>query len=198
MARQTLIGRVAAILAVAATVLLGACATPGHGLRQQLDETTGVTVTYSSPMLLVRDTPAYGAYARSFVELGALEINRMGSRRYFLWVNTWNTDRVATMAEHRDGFETVMLVVDGEPLSLDVHSWTPGAIGLSESVHPRLVIATADAFYAVTTNQLALIAGASDLWLRTSGADSREFHLWDRQEAALADLAAFVDYAVEP
>ena len=172
---------------------LGACATPDATVEQRLDEGTGVTITRAqTPPLLVRDTPAYGAYARSFVQVGALEVNRMGTRQYFLWMGTWNTDRTASAGEHRDGFDTIMLFADGEPVTLDVHGWTPDAIGASHPAYVRPFATSLEAYYRVTINQLAMIAGANDIWLRTSGTQPREFQLWDEQRAARADFGEFV------
>ena len=44
----------------------------------------------------------------------------------------------------------------------------------------------------VTINQIALIALADDLRLRTGGKQPRDFQLWDEQAAARADFAEFV------
>lgn len=181
-------------LVLAITMLVtGACSTTQPAVDQQLDEGTGVTVSYArTPLLLVRDTPAYGAYARSFVQIGALEINRMGAREHFLWMSTWNTDYRADAEEHRDGFDTAVLFVDGEPVTLDVHGWTPGAIGASRPAYTRPFATSLEAYYRITTNQLAMIAQANDLRLRTSGAQPRDFQLWDEQRSAKADFAEFV------
>lgn len=174
-------------------LVLGACSTTLPTVDERLDETTGITFSYArTPFLLVRDTPAYGAYARSFVQVGALEANRMGTREYFLWMSTWNTDALASADEHRDGFDSAVLFVDGEPMTLDVHGWTPQAIGASTSVYTRPFATSLDAYYRVTINQLAMIAEASDLRLRTSGMQPRDFALWDEQRGAKADFALFV------
>jgi hypothetical protein len=187
---RTFIQRLAPALVLLA---LGACAAPDAMVEQRLDEGTGVTISRArTPLLLVRDTPAYGAYARSFVQVGAFEVNRMGTRQYFLWMSTWNTDHVASAGEHRDGFDTVILFVDGEPVTLDVHGWTPEAIGASHPAYVRPFASSLEVYYRVTINQLAMMAQAEDLWLRTAGAQPREFQLWDDQRAARADLAEFV------
>ena len=176
-----------------ALLSLGACATTDPMVEQRLDEGTGVTISRArTPLLMARDTPAYGAYARSFVQAGALEVNRMGTREYFLWMSTWNTDYAASAGDHRDGFDTVTLFVDGEPVTLDVHGWTPDAIGASRSAYVRPFATSLEAYYRVTINQLDMIARASDIWLRTSGTQPREFQLWDEQRAARADFAEFV------
>lgn len=184
---------IACLMRLIPLMALGACSTTEPTVSQRLDEGTGVTISYArTPFLLVHDMPAYGAYARSFVQLGAIEVNRMGSREYFLWMSTWNTDHVAGAAEHRDGFDSAVLFVDGEPIALDVHGWTHDMIGASQPIYVRPFASSTDAYYRVTINQMALIALADDLWLRTGGKQPRDFQLWDEQAAARADFVEFV------
>ena len=97
------------------------------------------------------------------------------------------------VSEHRDGFESVAIFADGEPLVLELSGWTPDAIGTSESTYLKPVASSTDAYYQVTVDQIRLIAEAVDIRLRTSGSAPKEFELWDDQAAARNQLAAFLE-----
>jgi hypothetical protein len=131
--------------------LLSGCSTTAPTNVEKLDPLTGVTVTHvNTPLVLYRDSAATAAYARNFVNLAPIQVNRSGIHRYYLWVGIWNTMQVADFSGHRDGFDSIIIFADGEPLILEVSGWTPDAIGVSEPVYIKPVASTADAYYQVT------------------------------------------------
>lgn len=186
--------KIRAVFSVLVLLLLSvACATSQPKLVETLDENTGVTVTTShTPMLFSRETPGYGARARNYVNLGVIEVNRIGTYKYYLWLGIWNTGQVASLDEHRDGFDSVVIFTDGEPLSLELAGWTPDAIGTSEPAYLKPVARSVDAYYPVTLDQIRMIAGATDIRLRASGILPKEFQPWDEQRAARSDLQMFL------
>lgn len=97
------------------------------------------------------------------------------------------------MSEHRDGFESIVIFADGEPLVLELTGWTPDAIGASESTYIKPVASSTDAYYQVTVDQIRQIAEAREIRLRTSGSYPKEFELRDDQMAARNDLAEFLN-----
>lgn len=179
-----------------AALLLAACASPGAAVHEKLDPQTAVTVAFSNtPLVLYRDNPSRAAFARNYVYLGPIEVNQSGTYRYYLWLGIWNTMQTMSPAERRDGFESIVLFADGEPLSLDISGWTPEAIGTSEPVYVKPVSGADDAYYRVTADQIRLLAEASDIRLQTSGSPVREFQLWDAQKSARNELADFLQRA---
>lgn len=56
----------------------------------------------------------------------------------------------------RDGFETIVIFADGEPLPLEVAGWTVAAIGASEPVNLKPVASAADAYYYVSKHVLTI------------------------------------------
>jgi len=177
---------------IAVAILIG-CASPSPVINDKLDPLTGVTVTFNNtPLVLYRDNPSLAAFARNYVHLGPLQVNRSGANQYFLWVGIWNTMQTATLAEHRDGFESIVLYADGEPLSLELSGWTPAAIGASEPVYLKPVATSADAYYRVTADQIRLIAESRDIRLRTTGTLPKEYELWNDQKSARSDLTEFL------
>jgi len=182
-------------LTVLAMLGLAACATFSSPVGETLDPLTAVTATYSnSPLIVYRDNNSRAAFSKNYVSIGPLEINKSGDYRYFLWFGIWSTLQTNNPSEQQDGFDSVVLLVDGEPLLLDLVGWTPAAIGTSEPVYPKPFASSLDAYYRVTADQIRLIANANDIVLRTTGATPLEFALWGEQKAARADLNEFLHY----
>ena len=187
------------LLALTATLLLGACTASTSLVVERLDPHTGVTVlSATEPLILYRDNSAYAAYARDFVYLGPIEVNNMGARSYYLWFGIWGTMRDdLRLSNQRDGFESVVLFVDGEPLSLEFHGWTLDSIGVSESVYVKPVAGAADAYYRVTVDQVRLIANARSVELRTADSRGTRYGPWNEQAQPNASLRAFIRNAYD-
>lgn len=182
------------LVSIAAILTLVGCASSSPTVNEKLDRNTGVTVTFAeTPLVLYRDNPARAAYARNYLHLGPIQVNRTGSYRYYLWLGIWNTMQTADMSAHRDGFESIIVFADGEPLTFDLKGWAPDSIGTSEPTYLKPVASAADAYYEVTADQIRLIANARDIRIRSTGTSPREFQLWDAQNAARSSLAEFLD-----
>lgn len=174
--------------------LLAACGSSGSLVEQKLDAVTGVTVTRSTaPTVLYRDNSAHAAHARDYVYMGPVEINRMGNNAYYLWLGIWSTMQDKVRSAERDGFETVIIYADGEPLPLELAGWTLDAIGVSEPVYVKPVASAADAYYRVTIDQIRLIAESKDIQLRVGTTRPKSYALWDKQGSANASIRAFIN-----
>lgn len=177
---------------VLATMLAG-CSASNVLVDEYLDPGTGNTITRSTAALVFyRDIPSVAAYARDLIHLGAIEVNRAGDFRYFLWVGAWKTMDSDVTGRQNDSFYSIAILADGEPLLLDVAGWTPDAIGASTSVYTKPVASALDAYFYVTADQVRLIAQASDVRIRTLGSVTREYVLWENQANARHAFAAFV------
>ena len=180
-------------LALAAQV--SACTSPSSLVQETLDPVTGVTVLRATaPVVLYHDNSGYAAHARDYVYLGPVEVNRMGTYSYYLWLGIWSTIRSEDrQSSQRDGFESVILFVDGEPLPLEFAGWTLDAVGVTEPLYVKPVASAADAYYRVTIDQIRLIAEADDIQLRAGTAKPRAYSLWDNQGSAYASMRAFLE-----
>lgn len=177
-------------------VIVSACATTEPVVREKLDLMTGVTVTFSgTPLILFRDDSGRAAFARSYLHLGPIQVNRGGTYQYYLWLGAWHSMQLVDAGEHQQGLESVVLFADGEPMALDLAGWTPEAIGTSEPVYLKPSTASIDAYYRVTADQIRMIAHSTDLRLQTSGMYAREFVPWDNQLLARSELLEFLDRA---
>ena len=186
--------KLAGLLGIA---LLTACSSPGSLVVDRLDPLTGVTVTSATqPLVLYRDNSGHAAYARDYVYVGPIEVNRMGTHSYYLWFGIWSTMRDDDgRSQQRDGFESVAIYADGEPLALELAGWTLDAIGVSQPVYLKPVAGAADAYYRVTADQIRLIATAREIVLRTSLVRPTTYALWDEQALPNDSLRAFVSSA---
>jgi hypothetical protein len=181
------------ILGLIATMCVAACGSSTPLVQDWLDPMTGVTITHAeAPIVLYRDGSSRAAFARDFVDLGPIQVNRMGQHRYYLWLGVWSTMPNYSADDATDGFESIVVYADGEPLQLELSGRTPSAIGASESIY--VSPATADAYYEVTADQLRFISQASDVRLQTSGANTRSYQPWDSQQSGQRSMQAFVDY----
>ena len=173
--------------------LLAACSSATRLTVESLDTGTGATVMRATvPLILYSDNSAYAAHARDFVYIGPVEVNRMGTRSHYLWLGIWSTIRDdERLAPDRDGFESVVLLVDGEPFPLELAGWTLEAIGVSQPVYVKPVASAADAYYHITLNQVRRLAAAERIDLHVGTARPRAYELWDRQEQALTALQEF-------
>ncbi len=183
--------------AILISLTLVACAGQPGTIQNKLDPATAVTITYSqTPMVFYRDDSGKAAFARNYLHLGPLEVNRMGSFHYYLWLGIWNTMQDAEPGESRNGFESIVIYVDGEPLALELTGWTPAAIGATEPVYLRPVASAADAYYEVTVDHLRLIAASDEVRIQSTGPGTRTYELWDEQKAAKQSLNEFLRNSV--
>lgn len=186
--------KVTSLLALAG---LFACSGTAPLVEETLDSGTGVTVMRANPpVILYRDTSYRAANARDFVYLGPIEVNRMGGFEYFLWLGVWSTVDDLDSAHDRDGFESVIIIADGEPMTLDARGWTLEAIGVSDPVYVAPVNSAADVYYPVTIDQIRLLAEARDIEILTTSGKPRRYFPWDDSAGSRAGLRAFVERAV--
>lgn len=172
--------------------ILSACTATQPSVIEKLDELTAVTITYSrTPVILSPDTPYDETAARDYVQIGAIEVNRMGTLQYFLWLGIVDIDHMESSNSHPKGFESIVLIVDGAEIPLDVLGWTQAAIGSSEPVYKKLFRSGSDAYFQVTLEQIRLLAEAHSLQLRTTDSAPKEFIPAYRQATAKNDLAEF-------
>lgn len=178
---------------VSALALMSGCSSSNSLVSNKLDPATAVTITYcEAPFVFYRDESGRAAFARDYVHLGPLEVNRGGTFRYYLWLGIWSTLQVAESRSSRDGFESIVVYADGEPMPLEISGWTADAIGASEPVYLKPVASAADAYYEVTIDQLRFIAGARDVRVQTSGPRQQSYEPWDSQSTANASLDEFL------
>lgn len=185
--------QLAAGFCIAVLLVLSACATGKPSVVERLDEETLVTVTHNrTPIVMSTDTPFSPRDKRDYVELGAVEVNRMGDFQYFLWLGISEVVDTEDAEGHPEGFDSIVFYAGDENIQLDVFSWTHRPIGTSERIYRKLFSTSVDAYYEITLDQIQWLADRDVIKLRTSGAVPREFVLWQKADAAKSDLAEFL------
>ena len=173
--------------------LVAGCVGPDSLALERMDPLTGVTVTRApKPMVMYRDLSGQSAFGREYVYVGPVQVNKMGQRNHFLWLGIWRTANASDPAQTIDDFETIVIYADGEPLSLEAAGWTPGAVGLSESAYVKPVASAVDGYYAVTIDQMRLIAESNDLELRAGAAQPQRYVPWDSVQEASQTMVTFL------
>jgi hypothetical protein len=158
-------------MASAALLALGACAAtqPAVRLEERLDEATGVTLTtLDRPLEFFCPLPEKGLEAASFSDLGLAEVNRMGTRSYYLWFSLlWG--RLGADRMELPKFSTLVVELGSESLSFHA---------TDRATPPVRVRLYAPA--ALTTDQVRAIAHSSMPTLRveSESGEAFAFTLW--------------------
>jgi len=171
---------------------IAGCSASQPMVSERLDEKTAVTITNTrTPLIMSPDAYFSDANAREYVQIGAIEVNRMGTREHFLWLGIWDIDHINSDAEKPLGYDTIQLLADGQSIPLRVHGWTHNSIGASTSSYKKIFAEDVDAYYKINLEQLEALNSAVAVKLRTTSATPKEFIPWYNQERASADLAEF-------
>jgi hypothetical protein len=181
------------LLTALALALLIGCSSTGSLTNQKLDPLTAVTITYSkSPLIFYRDQSGRAAHARDYIHMAPLEVNRGGMYRYFVWLGIWNTQQDSQTGGPRDGFESIVVIADGEPMVMELSGWTAASVGASEPIYLKPVASASDAYYEVTADYLRVLAESSEIRIQSSDARGTSYEPWDNQERALTSLREFL------
>ena len=185
-------------ISIVVIAILSACTAGQPAVIERLDELTAATVTYCrTPLIMSPDTPHDRESRRDYVQIGVIEVNRMGKLEYYLWFGITEVNQVAAADTHPEGFASIVLAVNEKSIKLDVKGWSPSVIGTSAPVYQKIFPDSADAYYQVTLDQIQLLADSDSLMLRTTGPAAREFVSWYSQTAFDSNLAEFLREVME-
>ncbi len=143
------------------------------------------------------DKPFKARDLRDYVEVGAIEVNHMGTLRHFLWLGISEVNNTERVDARPEGFESIVFFADEGTFQLDVFSWTHEAIGTSERIYKKVFAGSADAYYEITLDQIRLLANADVMKVRTSGSAPKEYVVWYRPATAKEDLSEFLETVLQ-
>jgi hypothetical protein len=185
--------RAAAVLAGA---VLAACAagSPDRAASEYLEEATGTTITQVAvPLILFRDDPTLAANVRDYVYAAPLAVNRGGQRSYWMWLGLWSTiDRGVSGGDIDDGDVTgVQLLLDGEPVELDVSARLGEVPGVRRVPYSAPVSSARNLFVPLTASQVARLGRARTVAIRTgfTGQPARLWQPWTVDGSGLKEFA---------
>ena len=189
-------GRCCAGLALLA-VMVASCAgrAPMDGASEQLQERTGSTLTrVAEPLVLYHDDPTLAVNARDYIFMAPLAVNRGGALANWLWLGAWSTiDRGVRVRDSGPGeFSGVQLIVDGEPMELDLGAGLAQVPGVDGLPYVAPVVTARNLFLPLTGSQVARLGGAGMVALRIeyAGGDAR---IWERWGGNASSLRAFAE-----
>lgn len=184
------------VISIAAIAILSACAAVQPPVVEYLDELTAVTITHCRTPFITSSDANFDD-ARDYVQIGAIEVNRMGTHQFYLWLGISELKFTESANLHPVGFESIVFVVGGEEFQLDVLGWAEGAIGASEPVYEKLFRESVDAYYEVTIEQIQLLTDEDGIRFRTIGPAPKEYVTLYRSDTAIGDLTEFLSAVSE-
>lgn len=178
-------------LAAATSAFIG-CATVSEDILQYQDERTAVTVTVATrPVVLAREVPVLAANARDYISLTAVEVNRTGQRRYYLFGYRWSTIDRGTPGHDPAGEEWV-LQVDDRILNLKMSQAEFSTAGLSRMPVAAPAPGAAPVVFPTDRATLEQIAAARRLSARLpAGPDNvpaEPYRPWDGSSLVLTSF----------
>ena len=171
------------LAAAVAAALVASCGTaePGRRAGEYLDDATGATLTrVEQPFLLFSDDPARAANARDYLSAAPLAVNQSGRRSWWLWLGLWSTiDRGVSVGDPQLADVTaIQLIVDGEPMELDLGARVDRIPGVT-TVPYAAPVATARPFILpLTGSQVTRLGRGTSILVRTELAGGAAL-LWE-------------------
>jgi hypothetical protein len=155
-----------------AAALLTACGTaqPGRRAGEYLDDATGATITrVEQPFVLFSDDPARAANARDYISAAPLAVNQSGRRSWWLWLGLWSTiDRGVSVGDARlADVMAIQLVVDGEPMELDLGARLDRIPGVTNLPYAAPVATARTFILPLTGSQVTRLGRGTSIVIRT-------------------------------
>jgi hypothetical protein len=163
-------------------VALAACQATGN-IRERLDARTGLTwASERAPVVFARTEARYSRSARDYLYIGPVEINRQGTRDYYLWVGVASTLDRGYVAPAMSLPDELYVEVGGEVMEFPLQSWrTLTPLRADESPYSTAVDVEAELGTRVASSQIARLAAELPPAVRVAVPDSptREYQRWD-------------------
>jgi hypothetical protein len=175
------------VISIWVTLLLAACATP-HSVtpREYLDEKTAATITVvADPWVLASERSAEND-ERDFLNLYAIDVNRMGEHRQYLAVLQWwpTPDAVSGKVA-----PTLQLLATDRTITLSPTPEDARALGIAQPVAQTTALGSKWWYFPVSKDVLADLAKSPDLRATlVAGSTQTSFTKWRDGSAELIEL----------
>jgi hypothetical protein len=167
---------------LAALVCVTAACQSGSGVRETLDARTGITwTTDRAPVVFARTEARYSRSARDYLYLGPVEVNRQGTRDYYLWVGVATTLDRGYLAPRLELPDKLYVELGGEVIEFVLQPW--GSLAPMAGTAPAYATAVelhAELAARVTADQIARLAAELPPTIRVAipSALTREYLRW--------------------
>jgi hypothetical protein len=195
--------RRASLPVTAVFVALGAgCATKGPTVSEYLDPHTGVTVrSMTSPFVYARELDNANADGRDFASVGAVEINEMGNRTYYLAAVSWSrVDQKPARAPRGEGADRLLLMTGNSPLELTSAMHDPRHLEIGvPPFRPVWGSYLGETWFEMTADELRQLAASlprSIKWMQDG--ELRTYATFENAEAALRDFIRGIPPELSP
>jgi hypothetical protein len=176
--------------AIALSVVLAACSTARpSGPREYLDEQTAATITVvSNPWIFTREQFGAAVDDNDFLNLYAIDVNRMGDHRQYLAV----LQSVPLSAgEAEPPAPQLDLRLGDRKLSLQAVLDDPRSFGIAQPIASSYTLTSRWWFYPVSKETLTAVASATDLNASLTTEGRRiPYVIWRDGRAEVAELMA--------
>jgi len=137
---------------IAAALLVGGCATGNSRVSENVDPQTGVTIRATASLFVyLRDISEVADNVRDYVSVGAVEVNKTGTRTYYLAVVPGGP------IDHRRATR-IVLTLTGQPRELTLTTHEPRSLGIGEPPFRAEWGYIGEIWYAVTAAELRAFA----------------------------------------
>jgi hypothetical protein len=158
--------------AAVAAMLVASCGTaePGRRAAEYLDDATGATITrVEQPFVLFSDDQARAANAHDYISAAPLAVNQSGRRSWWLWLGLWSTiDRGVSVGDARlADVAAIQLIVDGEPMELDLGARLDRIPGVTSMPYAAPVATARTLVLPLTGSQVTRLSRGTSILIRT-------------------------------
>jgi hypothetical protein len=125
--------------------------------------------------VLASDDPARAANSRDYVYAAPFAVSQAGKRSWWLWLGVWSTiDRGVSPGGEpsQPDISAVVLLVDGEPMELDMGARAESIPGLAQMPYAAPVSTARNILLPLSRSQVNRLAGAASIDVRTEMGDS--------------------------
>lgn len=174
------------IVSAAALLLLGGCASHVVTPRAYLDEETAATITVvADPWIFTGEQVGATLNDRDYLNVFAIDVNRMGDHRQYLAVLQSFPANDATVAP------ALELQGGGRTVSLTHATDEPRTLGIAKPLAPSYSMNAKWWYYPVDKDILATVARSKDLKAALVSADKRlAYVMWRDGSEEISELTA--------
>jgi len=164
--------------------MLAGCVTQ-PSVKSWLDPVSMATITaQADPMVLVRKENRRTANGRDYVQLTAIEVNRMGARKLYLVAVLWSNAQLTgkQWQSFEDAFEKIDVRLDGSEMALTRLPDDTAALGIGQTPLPLSIPGTRQIYYPIDRPELRAFVASNSIELMALGRAEVQIPFEERED----------------